>query len=247
VTSNRPLTGAGSTAASHNPPPGRLVSWLVTSVLVGWAIVYNIMRIGGRSPRGAAWVSLLIGLGIGAVIFAITWSVWRRVIGSGRYRLHEIDEIPPPSRLDGRQRLALDLLWPAVAVLAAAAIVVGAVMFGIWAADDTDRGWLNVILAGWNLLVGAWFALEARELHARHGEAVESIGMAAMLTAVLAGVALSREVFTPGQVALIVIAGISGAVASYSVWRILGSRGFPFGILVALIVAGLAVALPLTA
>lgn len=216
-------------------------------MLVGWAIVYNIMRIGGRSPRGAAWVSLLIGLGIGAVIFAVTWFVWRRVVGGGRYRLHEIDEIPPPSRLDGRQRLALDLLWPAVAVLAAGAIVVGGVMFGIWAADDTDRGWLNVILAGWNLLVGVWFGLEARELRARHGEAVESIGMAAMLTAVLAGVALSREVFTPGQVALIVIAGVAGAVASYSVWRILGSRGFPFGILVALIVAGLAVALPLTA
>ncbi len=48
-----------------------------------------------------------------------------------------------------------------------------------------------------------------------------------------------------GQAILIALAGLAGAAASYAVWRILGSRGFPFGILVALAVAGLALALPL--
>ncbi len=246
MSSQRSLPGTAPTsAAPKNPPASRLVSWLFTSVLVGWAIAYNILRIAGRSPREAALTSLLIGLGIGALLFSITWFVWRRVIGSGRYRPHHLEEIPPPSRLDRRQKTAMEFLWPTVGILAGVAIVVGAVMTGEWYADDEGRGWLNLILAGWNVLVGAWLVFEAREIRALHGEALESIGMAAVLTAVLAGVAYSRALFEPGQAVLIVLAGFAGAAASYAVWRILGSRGFPFGIFVSLAIAGASLAIPL--
>ncbi len=226
-------------------PASRMVSWFVTSVLVGWVIAYNVMRIGGRSPRGAAWTSLLIGIGIGVVIFFVAITVWRRFVAGGRFRPHHIDEIPPPERLDIRQRSALEVLWPAVAILAIAALIVGAVLAASWWQTDGERSFTRVVLAAWDLLVGAWLVMEAVELKRGRGEAVESIALAAMLTAVLAGVAFSRAMFEPLQVALIVLAGIGGALAHFAGWRLLGSRGFPFGIIVALIVAALSIVLPI--
>ena len=123
MTTQAPLPGGipPTTQATTPPPASRMLSWFVTSVLVGWVIAYNVLRVGGRSPRGAAWTSLLIGIGIGVVIFGIVVLVWRHYIASGRFRPHHIEEIPPPDRLDSRQRGALEILWPAVAVLAVVA------------------------------------------------------------------------------------------------------------------------------
>jgi hypothetical protein len=227
------------------PPPSRLVSWFVTSVLCGWVIAYNVLRIGGRSPRGAAWTSLLIGLGIGIGIFAIVVLVWRHYVASGRFRPHHLEEIPPPDRLDSRQRSALEALWPAVAVLAIAALIVGALLTVTWFQTEGERSFTRIVLAGWDVLVGVWLALEAVELKRGHGEAVESIALAAILTAVLAGVAFSRGMFDPGQVSLIVVAGVTAALAHFAGWRLLGSRGVPFGILVALVVGACAIAFPI--
>ena len=33
--------------AAERPPVSRLLGWLVGCVLVGWLIVYNVMRLGG--------------------------------------------------------------------------------------------------------------------------------------------------------------------------------------------------------
>jgi hypothetical protein len=247
MTTQAPLPGGIPTAntPAMTPPPSRLVSWFVTSVLCGWVIAYNVLRIGGRSPRGAAWTSLLIGLGIGIGIFAIVVLVWRHYVASGRFRPHHLEEIPPPDRLDSRQRSALEALWPAVAVLAIAALIVGALLTVTWFQTEGERSFTRIVLAGWDVLVGVWLALEAVELKRGHGEAVESIALAAILTAVLAGVAFSRGMFDPGQVSLIVVAGVTAALAHFAGWRLLGSRGVPFGILVALVVGACAIAFPI--
>lgn len=247
MTTQAPLPGGipPATPPATTPPASRMVSWFVTSVLIGWVIAYNVLRIGGRSPRGAAWTSLLIGAGIGIVIFAAALAVWRHWVASGRFRPHNIEEIPPPDRLDTRQRGALEALWPAVAVLAIAALIVGAILAASWLQTDGERSFTRVVLAAWDLLVGVWLVTEAIELRRGHGEAVESIAMAAMLTAVLAGVAFSRGMFDPWQVALIVVAGVAGALAHFAGWRLLGSRGVPFGIVLTLVVAALSIVLPI--
>ncbi len=247
MTTQAPLSGGvpPSGPVPGRPPASRLASWFVTSVLAGWAIAYNILRVAGRTPRGAAWPSFLIGLGIGAVIFAIVVLAWRHYVASGRLRPHHIEEIPPPARLDARQRGALEALWPAVAVLAVAALVVGAVLAADWYGTDGNRSTTKVVLAVWNLLVGIWLALETVELRRLHGEAVESIALAAMLTAVLAGVAYSHGMFDPLQVALIVVSAITAAIAYFAGWRLLGSRGAPFGVALALGVGVLSVVFPI--
>ena len=43
-----------SAQASPNAPVSRLLGWLVGCALAGWLIVYNAMRLGGKSPAGAA-------------------------------------------------------------------------------------------------------------------------------------------------------------------------------------------------
>lgn len=227
------------------PPASRLASWFFTSALVGWLIAYNVFRIAGRSPRGAAWPSLLVGIGIGVVIFGVVLLVWRHYVASGRIRSHHLEEIPPPERLDRRQRGVLEVLWPAVAILAVAALIVGAVLLVDWYRTDGERSTTKVVLAAWDLLVGTWLALEAVELRRLHGEAVESIALAAMLTAVLAGVAFSQGMFDPAQIALIVLSGLVGAIAHFAGWRLLGSRGVPVGVGLAVVVATLSIVLPI--
>ncbi len=246
MTTQTPLPGGGSPSG---PPPtspagSRMISWLVTSVLVGWLIAYNIFRIGGRSPRGAAWPSLLVGIGIGAVIFGVTVLIWRHYVASGRIRPHGLEEIPPPERLDQRQRGALEALCPAVAALAVVALAVGTILALDWLQTDGSRSLTKIVLAAWNLLVGIWLLLEAVELRRLHGDAVESIALAAPLTAVLGGVALSQDMFGPAQVVLIVVAGVVGVTAYFAGWRLLGSRGVPVGAAFEVGVCALALILP---
>ena len=247
ITTQTPLPGRvpPTGSPSTSPAGSRLLSWLISSVLVGWLIAYTILRIGGRSPRGAAWTSLLIGIGIGAVIFGVTVLLWRRYVASGRFRPHGIEEIPPPERLDQRQRGAMDALWPGIAALAVVALAVGAVLAVDWFQTDGSRSTTKIVLAAWDLLVGVWLLLETVELRRLHGDAVESIALAAMLTSVLAGVAFSQGMFEPAQVALIVVSGIGGAAAHFAGWRLLGSRGAPLGVVLALAVAVLAIVLPI--
>ena len=247
MTTQTPLPGGvpPTGPAPTSPAGSRLLSWSIMSVLIGWMIAYNILRIAGRSPRGAAWPSLLVGVGIGAVLFGVTLLAWRRYVASGRIRPHGIEEITPPERLDQRQRSALEALWPAIATLAVVALAVGTLLAVDWSQTEGSRSATKIVLAAWDLLVGVWLMLETVELRRLHGDAVESIALAAMLTAVLAGVAFSQGMFKPAQVALIVVAGIAGAIAHFAGWRLLGSRGMPIGVVVALGVATLAIVLPI--
>lgn len=226
-------------------PPSRLVSWLITSVIIGWALAYNVLRIGGRSPRGAAGVSFLIGLGIGAIILAVSIVVWRKVVSGARYRATHMNELPPASRLDARQRAALEAMWPAVGVLAILLVVTGVVMVRTWMTAGGERSLVRVVVGGWDVLVGAWLAFETQMLRRHDGDAVESIGTSALLSAVLGGVALSMDQVRTLQGALVVIATVTAALAYHAGWRLLGSRGIPFAAIGAVVVGAASLAIPL--
>jgi peptidoglycan/LPS O-acetylase OafA/YrhL len=227
------------------PPASRVFSWLVACLLVGWLVVYNLLRIGGDSPEQAALPSLLIGAVCGLAVFGLGMLVLRRLHASGRRLLVPPSDIPSPSAMDQEQRDAVRLTWAPLAALAAVAIAMGLWIGADWISTDPDqRGYGTALLAAWNLLAGLWLGDEAIRLRRGEAEGIESIVLGCTLTAVLAGVGISRDLAVPGQVALIILAGIAGALVGLAVWRFHGARGLPAGSIGVLVVAALSLLLP---
>lgn len=223
-----------------------MASWAVACVLIGWLVVYNLMRIEGDSPSQAAIPSFGIGAAAGIVVFAAGLLALRRLHASGRRLRTPPAEIPAADAMDAAQRDAVRLTWPPLAVLAAAALLLGLVLAGRWlAADAANRGWGTALLAAWDVLVGLWLGDEAIRLRRGEADGIESIQLGCTLTAVLAGVGISRNLAQPGQVALIVLAGIAGALAGLAVWRFHGARGVPAAAVGVVVVAALSLVLPL--
>ena len=112
--------------AGRRPAPRRWLSRLIGAVLIGWIVVYNVMRLAGSSPADAAWPSLAIGAAAALVLVGLGTLAMGR---PGMSRLADprgTAEIPPPAGRTDEQRDAIALAWPALAVLAIAAIAVGA-------------------------------------------------------------------------------------------------------------------------
>ena len=110
---------APAVQASIWPRPGRLISWLISAVLVGWVVVYNVMRVAGGTPAGVALSSFVIGAGGGIVVLIIGLIIRRRLINAGR--IHPVDaeaEIPAPGAMDADQRRVINAIWPVVAAAA---------------------------------------------------------------------------------------------------------------------------------
>jgi len=225
------------------PPASRLASWFATSLIVGWIIAYNVLRIAGESPRGAALVALAPGIVLGLVILAATIAIWRR---GGAERAEA--EVPPPEALDRPALNALRLAAGALGALALAAIVVGVVLAYDWSdTPASSRSTAKIVIAGWDVLAGAWLATEAPRLSRGYADALEPISLAAVLTAVLAGVGISRDWVPGANVVLIVIAGLAAGGSQLGLWRATGGRGRPVGAVLAVAIAILALVLPLAA
>jgi hypothetical protein len=224
----------------------RLFWWLVGSVLVGWFVVYNLMRIGGASPEEAAWPALAIG-GIAAlVIYGILLLVARALRARGVQVGRRAVEVPGPADLTPPQRRATRLAFPLLGALAAVALVMGVLLLLDWLAEDPDtRALTTLVLAGWNILAGLWLGDEAVRLRGNLVDGAESAVLGCALTAVLGGVGVARDVFETGQFVLIVLAGLAGAAVGVVVWRIGGGRGIPLGAVAVVAVAVLAIVLPL--
>ena len=93
----------------------------------------------------------------------------------------------------------VDIAWPALGVLAAAALVVGVYLGADWlGTDPDDRATTTIILAAWNVLVGLWLGDEVMRMRRGEADGVESIVLGCALTAVLAGVGLSRDLAETG-------------------------------------------------
>jgi hypothetical protein len=223
----------------------RTLSWLIGSVLLGWVIVFNAMRLAGSNPADAAWPSLGIGAAVGLAAFGIGLLVVRRRVAAGHPVRRGPIDIPSPAELDAGQRRMLDVAWPLLGILAAAALVMGVYLGADWlGTDPDDRAATTIILAAWNVLVGLWLGDETLRLRRGEADGVESIVLGCALTAVLAGVGLSRELAETGQVALIVLAGVAGVACGLLAWRLQGGRGVPLAAIAAAIVAALSVILP---
>lgn len=236
-----------TTADRPTPPTSRLLSWLVGCVIVGWLVVYNLMRIGGSTPSSAAWPSLAAGAAAGGAIFVVGALAARRMAASGRVLRTGHAAIPSPSEMDPAQRDAVRLAWPALGALSLVALTVGAFLAIDWLSDDAvTRAKTTGVLAAWNLLTGLWLGDETLRMRRGEAEGIESTILGCTLTAVLAGVGLSRNLVEPGQVALIVLAGIAGALVSVAVWRLHGARGLPLSAAAIVVVAALSLVLPLT-
>lgn len=222
-----------------------MLSWLVGCVLVGWLVIYNGLRIGGDSPSEAAWPALGAGLVLGLLVFGGGLLLRRRLAASGRVLRAGPVAIPSPSEMDDAQRDAIRLAWPALGALAAVALAVGAYLAVDWFSDSGVRAKTTIILAAWNVLVGLWLGDEALRLRRGEADGIESIVLGCILTAVLAGVGLSRGLAEPGQIVLIILTAIAGALVSLAVWRLQGARGVPAGAAGVVVVAALSLILPL--
>lgn len=228
-------------------PPSRRLSWLVGCVAIAWLVVYNAMRIAGSTPADAVWVSLGIGVVVGLAVFAAGLLVVRRLAAAGRVVQRGPIELPSASQMEPAQRGALAIAWPALAVVAVAALAMGVILAADWLGTDADdRATTTIILAAWDVLAGIWLGDEALRLRRGEADGIESAVLGCALTAVLAGVGVSRDLVEIGQVVLIVLAGLAGALASLAIWRLQGSRGVPLGAGVVVVVAALSVILPLT-
>jgi hypothetical protein len=232
--------------ARGRPAPRRWLSRLVGAVLIGWLVVYNVMRLAGSTPADAAWPSLAIGAAAALVLVGLGTLAMGL---PGMSRLADprgTAEIPPPSGRTYAQHRAISLAWPALGVLAVIAIVVGASLLVDALGKDEGRPAATVlILTAWNVLAGLWLGDEA--IRSRRGEVdgLDSAVLGCLLTAVLAAVGLSRNLVEPAQVVLIAAAGVAGALTSFAVWRLRGSGGAPVGAGLVAIVAGLCIVLPL--
>jgi hypothetical protein len=223
-----------------------MLSWLVGCVVVGWLVVYNAMRVTGSNPSDAALPALAVGAVGGGLVFLGGLVVQRRLAASGRVLSPGPVEIPPPSRMEPAQRDAVALAWPALGALATAALALGAFLAAEWfTADPDERATTTLILAAWNLLAGLWLGDEALRLRRGEADGIESLILGCGLTAVLAGVGLSRDLARPGQMVLIVLAGVAGVLVGLAVWRLRGARGLPVGAAGVALTATLSLLLPL--
>jgi hypothetical protein len=226
----------------------RVATWLVAALVAGWAIVYNVMRFTGSSPRQAAAVALVVGSALGLLGCAAAALAARRMAASGRVLRRGPVEVPPPDRLTTDQRDAMRLAAPVLAALAVAAILLGVALGAEYlTAEASERSLTVLLLAGWNVLAGLWIGDEALRLNRGEAEGVDSVTLGCILTAVLAGVGFSRSLIEPGQVVLIVLAGLGGAAAALVTWRLGGARGLPVAAIAAVLIALAALVLPLAA
>lgn len=233
------------TTAAGPSRGARLFWWLVGAVAIGWLVVYNLMRLAGRSPAEAAWPALGIGGALGILAYAGLIAVARHQERRGRHFGRRPVEVPAPSAVTPAQHQAMRTASPLLGALAAVALVMGVILLLDWLAEEPgDRAATTLVLAAWNLLAGVWLGDEAYRMRGDVAEGCEAAVLGCVLTAILAGLGLGREVLEAGQVLLIVLAGAAGAACGLVAWRIAGSRGVPAAAAAAVVVAALSLALP---
>jgi hypothetical protein len=227
--------------------PGRLISWVITAVLVGWVVVYNIMRVAGSTPADAALPSFLIGAALGLVALAIIMFVRTRLIASGRLRPMDADaDVPDPSAITPDQRRVLSATWPIIAAAAVVQLATGLWMLLDWQGTSTVvRATAELIMAIWFIFAAVWMGWEARNLRGMDAGGIDSVALGALLTAVLAGVGISRQFVTGMQVITVIVVGVASVVAYWVVWYLVRRRGVPSMAIIAGLISLAALLLPL--
>lgn len=227
--------------------PGRLLSWSLSAILIGWVVIYNAMRVAGGTPAGVALTSFIIGAIAGLVVLGIGIWVRGRLVASGR--IHPIDpeeEIPGPTQMNPAQRSLMGIMWPAVAVAAGAQLVAAALMFLDWRGTPAEtRATAELIMAVWFVFAAIWMAWEANNLRDMDAGGLDSVALGALLSTVLAGVAVSRQFSTAIALITVVVAGVASVLAYLGVHRLTRDRGQPWMAVTAGIVALASLLIPL--
>ena len=238
---------APAVQASIWPRPGRLISWLISAVLVGWVVVYNVMRVAGGTPAGVAFTSFVIGAGGGIVVLIIGLIIRRRLINAGR--IHPVDaeaEIPAPGAMDADQRRVINATWPVVAAAAAVELVCGIWMLADWnGTPSMVRATAEVVMAGWFIFAAIWMGWEAKNLRNMDAGGIDSVALGALLTTVLAGVGITRHFATGMQVLTVIVVGLTAVAAYWLVWFLVRRRGVPSMAILAGLIALASLLLPL--
>lgn len=238
---------APAVQASIWPRPGRLISWLISAVLVGWVVVYNVMRVAGGTPAGVALTSFVIGAGGGIVVLIIGLIIRRRLINAGR--IHPVDaeaEIPAPGAMDADQRRVINATWPVVAAAAAVELVCGIWMLADWnGTPSMVRATAEVVMAGWFIFAAIWMGWEAKNLRNMDAGGIDSVALGALLTTVLAGVGITRHFATGMQVLTVIVVGLTAVAAYWLVWFLVRRRGVPSMAILAGLIALASLLLPL--
>ena len=211
-------------------PAGRLVSWGLSAILIGWVVVYNAMRVAGGTPAGVALTSFIIGAIAGVAVLAIGMWVRGRLIDSGR--IHPVDpevEIPGPGQMSPGQLQVMRLVWPATAVAAGVQLLAAVLMFLDWrGTSEFTRATAELIMAAWFIFAAVWMAWEANNLREMDAGGVDSVALGALLSTVLAGVAVAREFSTAIALVTVVVAGVTSVLAYLAVHRLTRDRGIPW-------------------
>lgn len=204
------------------------VSVVLGCAVVGWALVYNLMRLTGSTPAQAGWLSLAIGAGLGVAAYLASVLISRRLAAAGRVVRQRPADLPAAADLTPEQRALVAATWPALLALAGVALLMGVVLGLDWyQAEPADRATTLLVLAAWNILVALWVGDEAVRLRGGEAEGTESVALGAALTAVLAAVGAARDYVLTGQLTLIVVAGVAGTLAAALVWRLRGTSTPP--------------------
>lgn len=225
-------------------PFSRAAGWLFAAVAIGWFIVYNGFRLTGSSPAEVALPSAAIGGALGLLGFGALIMFVRRHLKHGGVLDQGAPASPPPSSVDAGTRSVMQITAWVLAALAALGVGMGVFLAATWYQDVDGRAQTMLILAAWNLLIGAWLADEYVHLRRYEGEGLDSVALGCLVTAVLAAVGVSRDMVVPGQIGLIVLGGIGSVLCHYILWRFT-DRVLPWSAILAAIVAILALALPL--
>lgn len=235
-------------------PLSRIAGWFAACVLGGWAVVYNILRLGGDDPSGAALPGLIVGGGAGLVVFGAGAFVVHRLHASGRVVLGAPSADPPHPA----SRSALRLAGIALVAAGVVCVVVAALMAVDWAGIEGARPKATVLLVVWNVAYGLWIADEAYRLHREDRAAgagddlpgsdswqgLDAVWFGALLTCVLAGVAYSRDVLPNAQIVLVAVVGVAAVLVGVALWTLRGRRGLPVAAVVGAVVAVASIVLP---
>jgi hypothetical protein len=233
-----------TTRDAARSPGSRRVSLFVGAAAVGWFVVYNAMRLAGSAPADAAWPSLLIG---GVAGLAIMGAALAAVPGLRPERRTPVAaRMPVPEAIDARGRALLRAAAVAFGALAVVALAMAGALAVDWVGTSADdRAATSLVVAGWNVLAGFWLGDEALRFRRGHADGLDTAVLGAVLTAVLAGVAIARDLLVPGQAVVIALAGIAGGIGGFAAWRLLGGRGVPVIAALAVAAAVLALVVPL--
>jgi hypothetical protein len=220
-----------------------LASWLVAGAIIGWVVVYALLRLGGESPNDAA-APALGGAVVGAAAAGgiVYWARRAEAAGRpmGRKRIRKAD----PARMSARDREVVRFVWPVLFGAAAIAAVVAVVLLFHWFGIHGARPKSTLLMVVWDVVIAAWLFDEGQRIREFVFEGLDALYFGCLLTMVLASIGVARSVVSGGQVILIVAAGVAAAAIAVLSWRIAGGRYVPVAAVVGIAAAAVCLIAP---